>query len=266
MTYQEPHRKIIIPHPDEGHDVVSGGHCSACGEDHFFRSNEEARREAVALMNELANKKRIDLLSSDAAANPKFHTDYLFGEARGQMFGVMVCRDTNGCKRVLRAFSCQYNGEWEVDGWVGPLFDIEEFKVLTVDVERQVKKIGAEIKSREEIGGTARTLRQERRELSRRLMKDIHAIYRLTNFRGETRSLPEIFLGANGIPTGTGDCCAPKLLNHAAQNNLTPLGIAEFYWGKENLSATRTHGRFYTACQGKCAPILGFMLCGLENQ
>lgn len=216
-------------------------------------------------MEVLAEKKRVDLLVSDREAESRFGTDYLFGEARGQMFGVMVCLDRHGARKVLRAFSCQYNGYWEVDGWVGPLFDVAQFMELTFDVERRIKALGAEIERREAIGGKALTLRQERRQLSRQLMKDIHDLYRLTNFRGETRSLPAAFLGKGGIPTGAGDCCAPKLLNYAAQNNLTPLGVAEFYWGMENRSATRQHGHFYQACQEKCAPILGFLLCGLDK-
>ena len=93
----------------------------------------------------------------------------------------------------------------------------------------------------------------------------IKAYRALTNFRGETKPLNDIFQDKNGIPTGTGDCCAPKLLNFAVKNNLTPLGLAEFYWGKENKSATRQHGRFYQSCTSKCQPILGFMLCGLDE-
>ena len=96
-------------------------------------------------------------------------------------------------------------------------------------------------------------------------MKDLHATYLLTNFRGESKSLTDVFLGTSGIPTGTGDCCAPKLLNYAAKHNLTPLGISEFYIGKENRSKTKEHGTFYPACSSKCQPILGFLLCGLTS-
>jgi hypothetical protein len=96
-------------------------------------------------------------------------------------------------------------------------------------------------------------------------MQDIHRLYTLTNFRGELRPLTEAFTASGGIPTGTGDCCAPKLLNQAIQKCLLPLGMAEFYWGRENSSQTRHHGRFYPSCDTKCTPILGFMLCGLDE-
>ena len=75
----------------------------------------------------------------------------------------------------------------------------------------------------------------------------------------------DVFLGP-AMPTGTGECCAPKLLHHAATHGLTPLGLAEFYVGRTNRSGTRRHGEFYAPCAEKCAPILGFLLCGVEGE
>ena len=95
-------------------------------------------------------------------------------------------------------------------------------------------------------------------------MKDIHSLYQINNFHGETTTLSQMFQG-NNIPTGTGDCCGPKLLGHAAKNNLVPLSMAEFYVGKKNRSGSKFHGRFYPSCKEKCQPILGFMLCGLDQ-
>ena len=93
-------------------------------------------------------------------------------------------------------------------------------------------------------------------------MKDIHSLYSLTNFRGETKKLSQLSL--NNLPTGIGDCCAPKLLCHAAKNDLVPISMAEFFVGKENRSGTKIHGQFYPACEEKCQPLMGFLLCGLE--
>ncbi|MGY8674438.1 MAG: hypothetical protein ACKVHO_17840, partial [Verrucomicrobiia bacterium] len=68
-----------------------------------------------------------------------------------------------------------------------------------------------------------------------------------------------------GLPGGVGDCCGPKLLQHAANTRLKPIGLAEFYWGGPHLSGKRQPGSFYPCCEEKCQPILGYMLCGLEN-
>jgi hypothetical protein len=191
----------------------------------------------------------------DDGRDARFSTDYLLGPARGQMFGVLECRAADGNLVVLRAFSCQYNGEWRVDGWVPPVLDVVEFHRITEPVDREIKALDRMISE-----GATPGLIQRRRALSRDLTTRIQGLYRFTNFRGQTRPLTEVFQG--GIPTGAGDCCAPKLLNHAALQGLTPLGISEFYWGRENRSGTRRHGEFYPACAEKCQPILGFMLCG----
>ena len=110
---------------------------------------------------------------------------------------------------------------------------------------------------------------QLRKKKSQQLMRAIHSLYRLHNFHGQVASLERVFAAGTdkkGLPpTGTGDCCAPKLLQHAAVHNLTPLAVAEFYIGKENRSGSRQHGCFYPSCQAKCYPILGFMLCGADQ-
>lgn len=40
--------------------------------------------------------------------------------------------------------------------------------------------------------------------------------------------------------------------------------MAEFWWGKSPKSEIRKHGSFYPSCRGKCEPILGHMLEGLD--
>ncbi|MBE0586008.1 MAG: hypothetical protein IH612_19885, partial [Desulfofustis sp.] len=111
-----------------------------------------------------------------------------------------------------------------------------------------------------------RLLLRQRLELARRLMRDIHALYRLDNFCGDRQDLGAVLGNSAGIPTGTGDCCAPKLLNQAALEGMAPLSLAEFYFGRENRSRTRQHGHFYEPCSSKCAPLLGYMLCGAAEK
>jgi len=239
------------------------GYCQKCDFPHAMPEGQ-ARDYCLELMKVLEQKKRIDLVVPDAEADPHFSTDYLFGEARGQMFGILVCRGTDGSVITLKAFSGQFNGVWEVEGWVPPLFDVNTWYHISHDVEKEIKALGSEI---DHVGTESvrfEKLLKKRRGLSQQLMKDIHSLYTLINFRGESRPLTEIYTGGNGIPTGTGDCCAPKLLNYAARNGLTPLGLAEFFWGRENKSNSRQHGRFYPSCVGKCQPILGYLLCGIE--
>jgi hypothetical protein len=244
---------------------ISGcsGYCARCGRDHSLPM-EPALEAAHELMRTLEREDRIDLHVPRSEADPAFSLDYLRGEARGQMFGVLVYEDASGRRGAFRAFSCQYNGVWEVPEWVPPVFDVTAFHALVDPVEREIKGLGRKI---EEPGHeeTRRALVRRRREMSRELMREIHGLYRLHNFRGELQPMAEVFQGAGNMPTGTGDCCAPKLLQHAAVRGVRPLGLAEFYLGRENRSGTRRHGVVYPACEEKCRPILGFQLCGIDK-
>ena len=237
------------------------GYCPSCGRTHYLEQGN-ARDYCLELMETLEENGRIDIDIPGEKANPRLTLDYIKGEARGQMFGVLECRDQDDKIVILKAFSGQYNGVWDVEGWVPPLLDVKKFDSLVSDADKQIKDLGIKIDRLPE--GPERQGRiLERKNLSQNLMKEIHALYRIHNFRSELKSLFDFF--KNGVPTGTGDCCAPKLLNAAAKQNLTPKGLAEIYWGRRNRSGTRLQGNFYTPCQEKCQPILGFMLCGFES-
>ena len=214
-------------------------------------------------MRKLEEAGRIDLDVPAHRADPRCSTSYLQGPARGKMMGVLVARARSGTQVVLKAFSGQYNGLWQVKGWAGPLFDQDEFHRLHDPEEKRIKELGCRM---EQVSAAEqKQLGLCRRERSRQLMQAIHGLYRVRNFRGREAGLGEIFAPGTGIPTGTGDCCAPRLLQQAVLHNLVPLGLAEFYWGRSNVSGTRVHGRFYGSCRAKCYPLLGFMLCGLEE-
>jgi hypothetical protein len=238
----------------------SSGNCSYCGKRHYIEQGE-AREHCLVLMKTLEENGRIDFHLPDCEANPRLSLDYIKGEARGQMFGVLECQDVEGNPVILKAFSGQYNGIWNVEGWAPPLLDTEKFESLVNDADKKVKVLGARMDKLPE-GLEREELFRKRKNLSRNLMKEIHALYRVHNFRSETRLLFDFF--KKGIPTGTGDCCAPKLLNAAAKRKLLPKSMAEIFWGRTNRSGTRQQGKYYTACLEKCQPILGFMLCGIK--
>ena len=205
----------------------------------------------------------IDFDTCPESRDPGLKTEYLFGEARGKMFGVLECMTSEGTSTFLHGFSGQYNGRWLVNGWVDPLFDVDVWHTTNVEIEKEIKRLTEQINAACPDAPQITKIKETRRKLSQQLMKDIHSLYRLTNFRGEIKKLSQFFL--NNLPTGTGDCCAPKLLCHAAKNNLLPVSMAEFFVGKENRSGSKIHGQFYPACEEKCQPLLGFLLCGLDT-
>lgn len=311
-------------HPAFDHTVTAVGLCPHCGVEHTLAAGL-ARAECEALMQVLETRGRIDLQVPDEQANPHFSLDYLHGVARGQMFGVMICRTPRGEYGTLRAFSAQYNRVWHVAGWVPPLIDVAAFDAQVAQDDPIINRMGREIAALDaemaklqnesdanmqragetsafqlagktnaadgivasgtdtpadgeiipsveestltfrltSITAERKQLMDARKALSQQSMRAIHELYRVRNFRGQLASLFDIFPAGRGVPTGSGDCCAPKLLQYAALHDLTPLGLAEFYWGRESRSGARLHRAYYPSCKDKCYPILGHMLCGL---
>jgi len=248
-------RQAYVAPPD------CAGFCRECGCEHSLPA-APAMPHALELMDRLLRHGHIG--PGRQENDSRLSLDYLFGPARGQMFGVLAYADRDGREGVLKAFSGQYNGIWEVPGWVPPILDPAEFgRVIEID-EPRIKELTRRMQGLAPDDPDRLAMLAKRRDLSRNLMTRIFDLYRLTNFRGQTRALAEVFMGPS-MPTGTGECCAPKLLHHAALHGLTPLGLAEFYLGRENRSATRRQGQFFPPCEEKCRPILGFLLCGLSG-
>lgn len=108
-------------------------------------------------------------------------------------------------------------------------------------------------------------LKQRRKGLSRQLQAQMHANYWLTNLAGESLPLQQL-MPFGSMPTGTGDCCAPKLLHYAATIGLKPLSMAEFWWGSPSTNGDKIQGEFYGACAERCQPLMGFLLSGLPRR
>ena len=187
-------------------------------------------------------------------------TDYLFGKARGQMFGILVCEDKEGNEVVLKAFSGQYDGVWLIPGWVGPVADPLCFDQIVKANDGALHALTDKITSGKYVDSLL--LVQQRRALSQSVLQELYRLYEFRCIDGSTKTLSDIF-GSKLPPTGTGDCCAPKLLHWALSNNLRPISMAEFFYGRANRSSSREHKVFYGPCDDKCQPLLKHML-GLD--
>lgn len=235
-------------------ELQYGGYCQQCGSYHTL----PPKAVMQAASNLLAKLQNNSLL-------PQSITESLFGEARGKMFGVMLAQKVTGEQQIIKAFSGQLNGGWLLPGWVPPLFDVNRFNEINIPEEKIIKALSKQIDN-VECKDERLALKNERRARCRTLMKEIHSLSLLHNFMGEQRPMTSFFHTKKGVPTGAGDCCAPKLINYAQQHELIPISMVEFYFGRENRSKTKLHGHFYSSCDSGCAPILGFMLCGLEGR
>jgi len=108
--------------------------------------------------------------------------------------------------------------------------------------------------------------KNKRKELSLDVQNWLFEKYNFVNIKGEYKNVVDIFKKTilEIPPSGAGDCAAPKLLQYAFLNNLKPIALAEFWWGKSPGSAIRKHKHFYPCCRGKCEPILNHMLKGMD--
>ena len=151
----------------------------------------------------------------------------LMHSGHGRMFGILVCTDGT----VYKAFSGELEGKCIVDGFVPPVFDVPLFEGTMARYEHLIKR------------------NLNHRELSRECWKELQKLYRFHCFDGSVAELSSI---SSNLPSGTGDCCAPKRLSHAYGSGRKPLSLCEFFYG----SGSFGHKSFHTPCDSRCKPIL----------
>ena len=137
--------------------------------------------------------------------------------------------------------------------------------------------------------------KRERKMKSDRLQRWLFSQFSMLNARGERKNLLDIFrdyylknspartktahitsantaeraakefLAASLLPpSGAGECCEPKLLQYAFLHGFKPISMAMFWWGPSPKTEIRQHRNYYPACNGKCKPILEWMLEGID--
>ena len=166
------------------------------------------------------------------------------------MFGVLITADGS----VLKAYSGQICGRSDWEGYVPAVFDY-------LQPDGFFKRHEAEIVALHEAG-------QPTRERSAALQRWLFSKFMLCSPQGERRSVRDVFADwaeANHSkqvvpPGGTGECCAPKLLHYANSHGMVPVALTEFWYGASPKGEIRHHGMTYQPCQGKCQPILPFLL------
>ncbi len=178
----------------------------------------------------------------------------------GKMFGVLIYEGG-----YLAAFSGTLGGKTVQEGFVPPVFDSVcggggYFKREEAEISAINGRIAAyeSMGLKGEAGRMVAELRGERRARSRALQGWLFDNYVFVNGRGMRKSLTEIFAPYGGaIPSGSGDCCGPKLLQAALLGGIRPLAMVE--WNSAN-------DRFCRPCTQRCRPILEFMLDGLNAE
>ena len=194
---------------------------------------------------------------------------------RGKMFGVLVVEPTPNTSRAggesyyfLAAYSGLLAGRNDWDYFVPPVYDAQQPDGYFKTQERMISQLSSLTPHPSSFNP------QTSKEMSQELQLWLFHQYRLLNAHGKEKDLVEIWQNYYNRPKlrkkfplppgGTGDCCAPKLLQYAYQHGLKPVCMAEFWWGATTKTELRQHLNYYPACRGKCKPILTWMLQGLD--
>lgn len=199
----------------------------------------------------------------------------LFSDAQnGKMFGVLVVTSADSQELFfLAAYSGLLAGRNDWSWFVPPVFDAQQPDGHFKQTERQLTAMNTVLETLDSDSRLAIDLKEHRRQTSEELQRWLFQQYNVLNALGQQRNLIDIWHDYHSVkvrsrfpypPGGAGDCCAPKLLQYAYQQHLTPVCMAEFWMGKSPTGEVRHDGQFYPACRGKCLPILTWMLKGLQ--
>ena len=174
----------------------------------------------------------------------------------GKMFGILVVETAQQQLGFLAAYSGLLEGHNDWGYFVPPIFDAQQPNGYFKTREREIMAS------------------EEHKQMSQELQTWLFHQYQLLNARGETKDLVDVWQDYHCSerirrkfplpPGGTGDCCAPKLLQYAYKEGLKPICMAEFWWGESPKNLIRHHEQFYPACRGKCKPVLTWMMQGLD--
>ena len=166
-------------------------------------------------------------------------------------------------KRELLRKTGQLNAKEEAELIRESQFQKAEYKRLERSWKDKIASLQVEAGNWEK---QIQELKAERKVRSAALQQQLFEQFRMLNYRGEVKTLRDIFEQTvhKTPPAGAGECAAPKLLQQAYLHHWKPIAMAEFWWGNSPKNEIRHHGYYYPACKGKCEPILRHMLQGLE--
>ena len=191
---------------------------------------------------------------------------------QGVMIGSLVCWDKNEKKRLV-LYAVSGNNKQLISTknisneiFVPSIVSSEEIDQALKENDKEIHELTEEINKLTLVNKTSaeRTkLVKKRTELTDSSLKKVFSLYSFTKYDGKKISLDEIIESHNNHlpPTGTGDCCAPKLLSYAFEKGYEIISMDEVYYGRD--TKNKTNGMSYAPCDERCGYILPFIM-GLE--
>lgn len=201
-------------------------------------------------------------------------------KGQGLMIGSLVCWEksmNDGTGRRVVLYAVSGNGkvlEVSSNETFANLFKEKTFFVPSIvspdDIDSALKKNDKKIHELTDkinelplVSKERKELVAERTSLTDESLKNVFSLYEFTHYTGQKISLNQIITNhSNKLPpTGTGDCCAPKLLSYAFAHGLEPVSMDEVYYGRD--TKNKVNGLSYAPCDERCGYILPSIL-GLE--
>lgn len=198
----------------------------------------------------------------------------------GFMIGSLVCKNSQNEKIILKTISGIANRLEKTEKcrtednsiWVEPIVSNEEIHKAYEENDKEIHRltdlINEDSKNENQTQEQMIQIKEwkkKRTELCTESLLAIHKLYFFHCADGKVKTLDDIRKERNRkelTQTGTGECCAPKLLNYAFKNNLQPISMAETYYPL-NFQFSTINYQLSAPCDSRCGVLLPSML-GIE--
>lgn len=179
----------------------------------------------------------------------------------GIMIGTCLAKNADGENVLLYTVSGNSRkivDENDLTGgtFIAPIVSTESINEVLRFNDAEIHRLTDEI-NRESDTAHRTALKLQREKLTTESLAKVHDLYSFHCSDGTAKALKEICAATDRgrlPPTGTGDCCAPKLLDHCYKNALLPVSMCEVYYGND--SGTKKAGKIYGPCDERCGIIL----------
>lgn len=192
---------------------------------------------------------------------------------QGVMIGSLVCWHKTEHKRIV-LFAVSGNNKKLSCENIKKFFDTETIFVPSIvspqeidqallENDKAIHKLTDQINQLEKSNPQRNSLIQLRTTLTDASLQKVFSLYSFIRFDGNQITLDEIITQHAGKlpPTGTGDCCAPKLLSYAFRRGLEIVSMDEVYFGRD--TKHKINKVSYAPCDERCGYILPSIL-GIE--
>ena len=242
--------------------------------DKHFLFNFKTNISSIDIPSELNNPFSISIPEIAKVAAKEFQEfitleskkwNYDFSTQRGKMFGILVVKKQDHTYCYIGTSSGKLPENAKCDKFIPSIFDESTDDFFINKGMIGLSEISNKIK-RANHPSEIILLKEKRKQKSVALQKQLFENYHFLNLSGKPKNLLDIFKNSShgNPPAATGECAAPKLLQYAIKNQLTPIALAEFWWGDSIENKGKKHTNYYPSCKNRCRPILEYILEDVE--